>query len=396
MQSIKSIFKIGIGPSSSHTMGPAIACNKFLEEYKECNRFEVELYGSLSFTGKGHLTDWIILQTLGEDRTKVKFTSKILEEHENAFKVEGFIDNKKIAEKIYLSIGGGEVLESHQTKGDIVHIYPHSKLLDIIDYCKENNISLYEYVLKYEHVDILEHLNIVLKVMKGAVSRGIKRDGLLPGELKMPRKSKSFYDRYLNNPTDRKLLLYAATLAVSEENASGGEIVTAPTCGACGVIPGCITVLQRKEEKTDEQIIEGLAVAGLIGQLIATNSSISGAEAGCQAEIGAACSMAAALIAYVRGGTIEQVEYAAEMGLEHNLGLTCDPVKGYVQVPCIERNVMNAVSSLDIANYALYTDGSHIFDFDKIVKTMLETGKDMKKEYRETSLGGMAKIIDEK
>ena len=260
-------------------------------------------------------------------------------------------------------------------------------------WCKENKKELWEYVTQYEDEDIEYFLLEIWKAMKEAVERGIAKDGVLPGSIGLKRRAQTFYRRSRSEGKVRQFRgkLFAYTLAVSEENAGGGRVVTAPTCGAAGVIPGTLYTLKEAFKLDDKEVVKALAVAGLIGNIVKENASISGAEAGCQAEVGTACAMAAGMAAFLMGGTMEQIEYAAEMALEHNLGLTCDPIGGYVQIPCIERNASAAAKALDTANYALYTDGQHSVSFDEVVITMGETGRDMKEEYRETSLGGLAK-----
>ena len=294
---------------------------------------------------------------------------------------------------LVFSVGGGTIVEEGQDRYSASTVYPLKKMDDIMEWCKENKKELWEYVTQYEDDDIENFLLEIWKAMEEAVERGIAKDGVLPGSIGLKRRAQTFYRRSRSEGKVRQFRgkLFAYTLAVSEENAAGGRVVTAPTCGAAGVIPGTLYTLKEAFKLEDKEVVKALAVAGLIGNIVKENASISGAEAGCQAEVGTACAMAAGMAAFLMGGTIEQIEYAAEMALEHNLGLTCDPIGGYVQIPCIERNASAAAKALDTANYALYTDGQHSVSFDEVVITMGETGRDMKEEYRETSLGGLAK-----
>ncbi len=393
METLKTLYKIGRGPSSSHTMGPEIAAKNFLKKYQDANKYVVELYGSLSLTGKGHLTDYIILETMGRDKTEVKFTSYTHDFHENGMKFIAYnAQNEVLGEQLVFSVGGGEVVSPEDEIVPKKIVYPHTHLGDIINYCKLNKIDLVEYVKRYDDSDIFEFLSGIYEQMEETIYKGFATTGYLPGRLKLKRKSADYLSQYKNLRSNPKLLTYAATLAVSEENGSGGLVVTAPTCGASGVVPGVLFTLKHTQGYSNEQLVGALAVAGLVGNVVRTNGSISGAEAGCQAEIGVATSMAAAAMVYLHGGTIEKIEYAAEMGLEHSLGLTCDPVGGYVQIPCIERNVVKALAAINMAEYALLSSENSRFKFDFLVEIMLETGKDMKIEYRETSLGGLAKF----
>ena len=399
MDSLKELFKIGCGPSSSHTMGPERAAKKFGKENENAHSFRVELYGSLAATGKGHLTDWIIEETLKPRRTEIVWMPEYVHPyHTNGMKFIALDENGNILnEWLVFSVGGGTIKDLSDAGSKTEEVYKLNKLDDIIKWCKENNKELWQYVEECEGKEIWNHLKDILDTMHNAVSEGIEKDGILPGKLKLQRRAKGFYDKIKGQHNyhviTKKIFAYA--LAVAEQNSSAGTIVTAPTCGAAGVIPGLLRAM-REEHSLDEEIcLKALAIGGLIGNLIKQNATISGAEAGCQAEIGSACSMASAMAVYILGGTLEQIEYAAEMGMEHHLGMTCDPVGGYVQIPCIERNAIVAVRSLNTADYALSTDGHHTISFDQVVITMKETGKDMCPSYKETSIGGLAKYYEQ-
>ncbi len=395
MDSLKELFKVGCGPSSSHTMGPERAAKKFKAETEDADSYRVELYGSLAATGKGHLTDWIIEETLKPKKTEIVWMPDFIHEyHTNGMKFYALDkDGNVMKDWLVFSVGGGTIKELTAKRSGASECYPLNKMDDIIAWCKENEKELWEYVEHCEGKEIWDYLKNIFDVMTAAVQRGIKKDGVLPGSIGLKRRAQTFYRRSRSEGKVRQFRgkLFAYTLAVSEENAGGGRVVTAPTCGAAGVVPGTLYTLKEAFKLEPKEIVKALAVAGLIGNIVKENASISGAEAGCQAEVGTACAMAAGMAAFLMGGTIEQIEYAAEMALEHNLGLTCDPIGGYVQIPCIERNASAAAKALDTANYALYTDGQHSVSFDEVVITMGETGRDMKEEYRETSLGGLAK-----
>ena len=396
MDSLKELFKIGCGPSSSHTMGPERAAKKFKAETEGANLYIVELYGSLAATGKGHLTDWIIEETLKPTKTEIVWMPEYIHEyHTNGMKFIALDkDGKVMKEWLVFSVGGGTIMEHYQERKGAQAIYQLNSMDEIKKWCEDNQKELWEYVIECEGKEIFEFLKEIWEAMKEAVERGINTTGVLPGTLKYPRKASNFYRKARNNHSRGGFLgrIFAYTLAVSEENGGGGKVVTAPTCGACGVVPGLLYALREEYDLQEDEIIKSLAIAGLIGNLIKENATISGAEGGCQAEVGSACSMAAAMACFLLGGSLAQIEYAAEMALEHHLGLTCDPVGGYVQVPCIERNAAAAARALDAAAYSLYTDGKHKVTFDQVVKTMGETGKDLKEEYKETSLGGLAKF----
>lgn len=397
LRSIKEIFITGHGPSSSHTMGPYFASQYILNKYKDIKFIEVTLYGSLALTGKGHLTDYIIDVALKDVDHKIIFNKKSKTKHPNTmtFKV---IDSKGVEHlENVISIGGGSIVTvDNINDSEIKNTYPHTHMSEIVKYCKANDISFYEYVTKFEGKGIYNYFKDVLKVMDEAYKRGLKAEGYLPGKLKVKRKAKAMYEAMEETSlglNDVAMNVAIASFAVAEENASGGVIVTAPTCGSAGVIPGCIKYLRMKKV-TDENIIKGLAVAGLFGIVCKMNASVSGAECGCQAEIGVACSMGAAMISFCFGKEIEDIVQSAEIALEHSLGLTCDPVDGYVQIPCIERCAIYAIKAINAVKLAIVipNDDIHV-SYDDSIKTMYKTGLDMNKKYKETSLGGLAEII---
>lgn len=393
MDTIKNLYKIGYGPSSSHTMGPKKAAEIFKNKNYSATNFVVELYGSLAATGKGHLTDYIIKKTLGIEKTQIIFKPEIeYDYHPNGMKLFAYNNDVIIDEWLVFSVGGGEIKElDEQRSNSNFSIYPFTYMKDILEYCDNNNISFSDYVVQSEGKEIYEYGEKILDVMFNTVERGLNRTDILPGELKIKRRAGEFYKKYLDDDS-MSTLAFAASMAASEENAGGGEMVTAPTCGASGVVPGALYTYYKRRSLDKKILIEALLVAGLIGNIVKHTGSISGAEVGCQGEVGVACAMASAAITYILGGTNKQIEYAAEIALEHHLGLTCDPVKGLVQIPCIERNAMSCKRSIDCAQFALLTDGNHYIKLDDAIKTMVETGKDLHHKYRETSEGGLAKI----
>lgn len=395
MESIKEIFRIGYGPSSSHTMAPRKAAENFLMKNPSAFEFEVTLFGSLAATGKGHLTDKAITDVLGKQRTTIVWKSDtFLAFHPNAMQFKALDKDKNVIEQQTLySIGGGKIVEEN-SNATTVEVYPHHSLGEILEYVDKNGLTLWEYVQQFEQSDIWDYLKEVVDVMRVSVEEGINDEGVLPGGLRLRRKAMSYYTKARSYKPSLKgrCLVQAYALAVAEQNAAGGRIATAPTCGSCGVVPAVLYHLYKEHEFSEKQIIRSLATAGLIGNVIKHNASISGAEVGCQGEVGSACSMAAAAANQLFGGTPQQIEYAAEIGLEHHLGLTCDPVCGLVQVPCIERNAFAALRALDANLYAMMSDGKHIISFDKVVETMKQTGKDIPSLYKETSAGGLAVV----
>ncbi|WP_410208109.1 L-serine ammonia-lyase, iron-sulfur-dependent, subunit alpha [Fusobacterium sp.] len=396
MDSLKELFKIGNGPSSSHTMGPERAAKEFKRRNPDAQRFEVELYGSLAATGKGHLTDWIIKKTMVPIATDIVWKPEYVPKyHPNGMLFKAYDKVGKETDRwLVFSVGGGTIMEENEDRKGTKTVYPLNTMADIKAWCNENEKELWEYVVEYEGEGIFDYLITIWEAMEAAVRRGIEATGVLPGTLKYPRKAAIFYRKSRTNKTKGGYIgrIFAYTLAVSEENGSGGKVVTAPTCGACGVVPGLLYAMKEEYDISTKDALKSLAIAGVIGNLIKENATISGAEGGCQAEVGSACAMAAAMACFLLGGSLDQIEYAAEMALEHHLGLTCDPVGGYVQVPCIERNAAAAARALESAVYSLYTDGKNRVTFDEVVETMGATGRDLKKEYRETSLGGLAKF----
>ncbi len=397
MDSLKALYKIGNGPSSSHTMGPKRAAEAFFARNTEATHFEVELYGSLAATGKGHLTDWVIKSVLGDNVTNVIFREDIVHPyHSNGMKLNAYVEDKLVDEWLVFSVGGGELREADEAREVAkADVYPLKTMHDILEYCEAMDISFFDYVIKYESDDIIPYANTILDTMFNAIERGFITVGFLPGPLQVERRAHSFYQEYIKTESPSPLE-FAASLAVAEENACGGVIVTAPTCGSSGVLPGALYTMMECHKYPREKIIEGLLVGGLVGNIIKHNGSISGAEVGCQGEIGVACSMAAAAITYIMGGTSKQIEYASEIALEHHLGLTCDPIMGYVQIPCVERNAMSCKRAFDSAKFALMTNGEHYIKLDDAIKTMLETGRDLNPAYKETSIGGLSKTTPKK
>ncbi len=395
MQSLRYLYRIGKGPSSSHTMGPLVAARRFLGENPDAQSYKIILYGSLAKTGKGHMTDTAIMQVFADRSCEIVFDCDTpTEHHPNTMDMIAFDNGEEIARKRYFSIGGGEVVAEGEACESHNEVYPLNSFTEISAYCREREMRVWEYVEHCEGKEIWEYLEEVWEVMQAAIKRGISTEGVLHGGLGTQRKARHLYrqkhiDESEETKTNRLICAYA--YAVSEENAGGGIIVTAPTCGACGVLPAVLKYLQSKRGFSDEQILHALATASVIGNLIKTHASISGAECGCQAEIGTACAMAAAAAAELYELDLDQIEYAAEMSIEHHLGLTCDPIGGLVQIPCIERNAIAAMRALNAVNLADFLADSRKISFDMIVDTMYETGKDLKVIYRETSEGGLAK-----
>ncbi|QWC00289.1 L-serine ammonia-lyase [Mycoplasmatota bacterium] len=388
MKSIKSLYNIGHGPSSSHTIGPERVCYDILKRYQG-DHYKVILYGSLSLTGKGHLTDQIIKKILGN--VEIEFSKDFNIEHPNTMDVYIFKSKNLIGKERYYSVGGGAI----QRKGDHFpkekDVYPHKSFEEIENYCIEENITLYEYVYRFEDDSIKAYLQDVWKVMQESINLGLHTEGYLPGKLKVKRKAKSLLYSQKNKVSIELRLVSAYAYAVSEVNASGGLVVTAPTCGASGVLPSVLYYLKDVYKYNDTMIINAIATAGVIGNVVKHNGSISGAEAGCQAEVGTACSMAAAAYSQLESGDLSVIEYAAEIALEHHLGLTCDPIDGYVQIPCIERNAVAAHRAINAGELAQLLTSTSLISFDTIIETMKETGNDLLDSYRETSQGGLAK-----
>lgn len=399
MKSIKEIFNIGYGPSSSHTMGPSRAAGFFAARHPEAEKIRVSLYGSLALTGKGHGTDMAILKIVSRpENTEIVWKPEIaLPKHPNGMIFEAIEHNQVIDSWTVYSVGGGALWDETGTF-DVGDVYPKTTMAEVMKWCLDEGCTFVDYVEKYEGKEVFDYLEEVWRQMQETVEIGLVTEGVLPGALKLARKASSYNIKAMQSVGSSRPMgmLFAAALAVSEENAGGGRVVTAPTCGASGVLPAVMYFMKHDQKMPDYRIIRGLATAGLIGNIVKSNGSISGAEVGCQGELGTACAMAAGAATQIWGGTPRQIEYAAEMGFEHNLGLTCDPVLGYVQIPCIERNAFVAQKARESALYALFSDGRHMVSFDDVVKTMMETGRDMQAKYRETSLGGLACVCMKK
>ena len=396
MQSIRDLYKIGNGPSSSHTMGPKKAALLFKENYPNADKYVITLMGSLALTGKGHLTDKIILEALNNYQVEIIFDKKTkCEYHPNTMTLEAFLDNKSIGFWKVYSIGGGDIeIDGQDSNNKTSSIYELNKFTEIATFCSSNNLSLSEYVYSREDSSFKEYLNDIWNTMKSSIHTGLDSEGLIPGKLKIQKRAKRIYNSIVENEaedTKRCRLLMSYAYAVCEENSSGGLIVTAPTCGSSGIVPAVLYYAHKDLGFSDNQILDALAVAGLIGVLIKENASVSGAECGCQAEVGSACSMAAAAYSFLQGYSIPIIENSAEIAMEHHLGLTCDPVMGYVQIPCIERNGAAAIRAVDSSIMAHLLNQGGMISFDTVVDTMYETGKDLSNHYRETSTGGLAK-----
>ncbi len=395
MKSLRSLFRIGLGPSSSHTMGPNRAAIEYAARCNNADSYRVTLYGSLAATGRGHMTDVAItnvlqpiapLEIIWKPETFLPF-------HSNGMKFEGIKAGKVIDEWTIYSVGGGELANEDTIKSES-DIYPLTTMHDIMQWSDETGCAFWEYVERCEGPDIWDFLRTVWHTMQETITRGLEHEGVLPGGLGLQRKAGTYLlkSNSYSSSVRSKARVYAYALATSEENASGATVVTAPTCGSCGVLPAVLHHLSNDHHFSEARILRALATAGLIGNIVKENASISGAEVGCQGEVGVACAMAAAAACQLFGGTISQIEYAAEMGLEHHLGLTCDPMCGLVQVPCIERNAIAASRALDACTYSMLSDGKHKITFDHIVEVMHDTGHDLPVLYKETSTGGIAKL----
>ena len=396
MKSIRDIYKIGKGPSSSHTMGPAKAMSIYVSEHPEAESYKVILYGSLADTGEGHGTDKAIKAATSKDVEIIFNTVDRNLPHENTMDIYSVVGCNELDRMRVMSIGGGDIkIEGRADDEGAQDVYPQSSFTAIADYCKAHQMRLSDYVFLREGEDIRDFLLEVWTVMKNAIHQGLTTSGILPGGLEVERKAQQLYNqRHIDERevTRENRIVCAYAYAVSEQNADNGIIVTAPTCGACAVLPSVLKYMQEKHRFSDEQIIKALAVAGLIGALTKTNASVSGAECGCQAEVGTACSMASAALGELFEMGIDQIEYAAEIAFEHHLGLTCDPICGLVQIPCIERNAVAAMRAINAVNLANFLSGSRKISLDMVIKTMYETGKDLSHHYRETSTGGLAKL----
>lgn len=401
MRSICSLFKIGNGPSSSHTMGPMRAALIFKKRYPEATRYEVSLYGSLAATGRGHLTLETLEHTLSPQQVVIRpQVGVFLPYHPNGMLFSAYRGEEKLGEWQVFSIGGGDIREEGASENVIEagaeytneKVYEDTNMTAVMDWCRQNGRTLWEYIDLHEKPGYQAYLQRVWETMKAGVERGIAAEGCLPGGLKLQRKAAQYHIKAMNydRPMRNRGLMFAYALATAEENAAGGLIVTAPTCGSAGVLPAVLYHCKQNYGFSEDRIMRGLAIAGLVANIVQTNASISGAEVGCQGEIGVACAMAAAAACYIFGGTIHQIEYAAEMGLEHHLGLTCDPMCGLVQIPCIERCAFASERAFDSNVYAMLSDGRHRISFDQVVQVMKQTGHDLPSLYKETSQGGLA------
>ncbi len=400
MESVKELYKIGNGPSSSHTMGPRKAADAFNQQFPQAVSFKVILYGSLAATGKGHLTDFTIKEAFYPKPIEVIWDNiTLMPKHPNALRLQA-LDKAGhiIGEQVVYSVGGGAIRTDETIGQNICSVYPHHSMNEILEYTSEKKMLLWEYVEEFEGPEIWDYLTTVWNTMQETMKRGLQKRGVLPGSLNLERKAQRYLYKAENSPRYLRRMnnLFAYALACAEENASGGIVVTAPTCGSCGVVPSVCRLIKEICEFEDITIVHALGTASLFGNMAKRNASISGAEVGCQGEIGVACAMAAAATCQLEGGDNRRIAYAAEMGLEHHLGLTCDPVDGLVQIPCIERNALAASRALDCATYALMSDGEHRISYDDVLATMMQTGLDMNNDYRETSRGGLALFFKEK
>ena len=395
MESIRELYKIGRGPSSSHTMGPYKAAVAFRKKYPSADKYEIRLLGSLAMTGAGHMTDVVVREAFSPIETEIIFDKSVETDfHPNTMKLTAYCANEKMGEETVYSIGGGSIIRDGEGIAETVNIYPHNNYTEIAEYCNKHNIRIPDYVEMIEGKEIWDYLTQIWLTMKQSTDLGICAEGTLGGGLNVTRKARVlFQQRHIDESaqTRENRMVCAYAFAVSEHNAGGGEIVTAPTCGSCGVLPSVLKYMQDQKRFSDEQIIRALATGGIVGNIIKKNASISGAECGCQAEIGSACSMAAAALGELFEMGIAQIEYAAEVAMEHHLGLTCDPVDGLVQIPCIERNAVAAMRAINAVSLANFLAPLSKVSFDTVVKTMYETGKHLRSQYRETATGGLAK-----
>ena len=395
MKSLRELYRIGRGPSSSHTMAPARAAEIFRLKAPDAVRYEVTLCGSLAATGRGHFTDQAVASVLGRERTAILWKpEKLLPFHPNAMIFRALDENGgETASWTVYSVGGGALSEGPGSS-DEPEVYPFRNMEEIMKYCQTEGIPLWQLAERFEGPEIWDYLQTVLDRMMDTLNEGLGKEGVLPGGLHLARKAREVFlkAKAQRSGIRRTGLIAAYAYAVSEENASLGVVVTAPTCGSCGVVPAVLRYCHETDRCSKTELLHALAVSGLIGNLVKQNGSISGAEVGCQGEVGVACAMAAAGAAHLFGGTVMQCEYAAEIGLEHFLGLTCDPVMGLVQIPCIERNALAANRAVIAAELALLSDGFHRVSFDAVVRTMLQTGHDLPSLYRETAEGGLAAV----
>ncbi len=396
MISIKELYKTGKGPSSSHTMGPEKACINFKDKNKDADYYKVILYGSLAKTGKGHETDKVIRETMEPKICEVEFNlTKTHLPHPNTMELFAYLGGEIIDKITVLSVGGGDIVVENEEKPEHKKIYDLDTFADIMAYCRKNDLRLWEYAVSKEDSDFVSYMNAVWQNMKESIKNGLSDEGVLPGGLNVAKKAKYLYNQeHLDESAETRenRVVCAYAFAVSEQNASGGRIVTAPTCGSSGVMPAVLYYQQQKRGYSDEEIVHSLMSAGIIGNLVKTNASISGAECGCQAEVGTACAMAAVALAELSRLNLEKIECAAEIAIEHHLGLTCDPICGLVQIPCIERNAVAAMRAINAVSLSSFLSGMRKITLDDVIRTMKETGLDIKTRYKETSEGGLAKI----
>jgi len=393
MKTIKELYRIGLGPSSSHTIAPSNAAKIFRDKTHNTFEYQVTLYGSLAATGKGHLTDHAIKTVFNPVKCNVVWKkNEELPMHPNGMVFSSYDKNHDLIDEWTVYSTGGGAINDFNNKTDSKDVYPFNTMNELLKMCDNDGKVIWNYVDDFEGAEIWNYLDDLIRVMKDSIDSGINQEGVLPGDIKLRRKASQFHAKAKNSSgfVEKNGIIFSYALAVAEENASGKLVVTAPTCGSAGVVPAVIFSLKELNGLNNTQIKRALATAGLIGNLIKNRGSISGAEVGCQGEIGTACAMAAGAAAQLMGGTPHQIEYAAEMGMEHHLGLTCDPILGLVQIPCIERNAFASVRAVDCAAYAILSDGRHMVSFDEVVDTMAKTGRDLKKRYRETSEGGLA------
>jgi L-serine dehydratase len=396
MESLQELYKIGKGPSSSHTMGPDRAARKFRQETPDADRYQVVLYGSLAKTGRGHLTDRAVIDALAPAPVEVRFDTETENlPHPNTLDFIAYENGAETARMRALSVGGGDISIEGRPREAARQVYGERSFAEIADYCHSHKLRIPEYVEQVEGPQIWDYLFEVWSAMKRAIIAGLSVTGELPGGLHVERKAQYLHDqRHIDesHATRQNRIVCSYAFAVAEENAAGGTIVTAPTCGSCGVVPSALRYMQKQKDFSDRQVLRALAAGGVIGNLVKTNASISGAQCGCQAEIGTACSMCAAALAELHEMGVGQIEYAAEVAMEHHLGLTCDPIGGLVQIPCIERNAVAAMRAINALSLANFLAATRKISFDLVVQTMYETGRDMSCRYRETAEGGLAKL----
>ncbi len=396
MPTIRELYKIGRGPSSSHTMGPEKASLIFKEKYPEADSFRAILYGSLARTGKGHMTDFSIIETMKPKYCEVEFDYTTTDiPHPNTLDIIGYKEGKEIGRLRFMSVGGGQIKIEGQQLSENKNLYPLHSFDEIKKYCEEHDLRIWQYVEMIEGKEIFDFVHDIWEQMQKSVKQGISKTGVIPGRLGVQKKAKHLYNQHhIDETTETRenRMVASFAFAVGEENACGETIVTAPTCGASGVVPAVMCYYKKKRDFSDEQIVHALETAAIIGNLVKTNASISGAECGCQAEIGTACAMASAGLAELLGMNLSQIEYAAEIAIEHHLGLTCDPIYGLVQIPCIERNAVAAMRAINAVNLANFLTDTRKISFDLVVDTMYETGKDLSKLYKETAEGGLSKL----